>query len=132
MNYADIIYDSRLDVFKNDGDIRTTSFTVSGTLNGSSMRTFTAPTITVDSPDFGVLMFDNSRKHSGQYRGMAHQYGTLVRETTNNSDLTLELTMRVTGNNIVFSGTLMNAYSTSVALQSTVINFIYIPYTYTI
>ena len=133
MNYSGVLFDSRLDVFKNDGSIRTASFTVSGSLAGSSTQVWTATPVSIPGADYAIVMFDNSSKHSGSFKSIPLQNGsTLIREVSFNSDLTLLLDMKINDGTITFSGRLINPYSVAVSLQATIINFKYVPYNYTI
>jgi hypothetical protein len=126
--YDEALINSDLDAFKNSGAIQTASATLSGNLGAGQRVTATTTPITVTSPDFAQFLFDNSQKHSGKFKNIVLEQYTMVYESTNLSELTCELAIIITGTQVSFSASLFNPYAVTVALQSTTINFRYIPY----
>lgn len=122
------IMNSDLDAFKNSGAIRTASFTFSGVIGAGQAASRTTSPITVESPDFAQILFDNSAYHSGKFKNVALELDTMVHETTMGSDLGIVLSSRVVGNQIFIQGDMFNPYNVPVTLSSTTINFQYIPY----
>lgn len=129
--YDNHLLNSDLDAFKNSGVIKDASLTFSGTV-GAGAEQIQQTTITVENPDYAQILFDNSNKHSGRFKSMQIVAYTLVFESTNGSELGVDLTLRISGSQVTVHGRLFNPYSIPVALQSTTINFKYIPYEGTI
>lgn len=126
--YDNNLMNSDLDAFKNSGTIQAASATLSGNLGAGQRLTVTTTPITVTSPDFAQFLFDSSTKHSGKFKNIVLEQVTMVYESTNLSELTCELAIIITGTQVSFSASLFNPYAITVALQSTTINFRYIPY----
>jgi hypothetical protein len=129
--YDDKLIDSDLDAFKNSGAIQTASLNFGGSVGAGSEMVRTAQLV-LPSIDFYQILFDSSTKHSGKFKSMQIGPYTLVHESTRDSELGVDLTVIVTGNIITIRGSLFNPYDTSVNLDSTTLNFRYIPYEATI
>ncbi len=127
-DYDNRMFSSDLDAYRSDGVVYTDSITFSGNLGASASLTETSTGITITDLDFYQLLFDNSDKHSGKYRDIQLEDGTLVLETTHNSELTVRLTMVITGDVLQVEGTILNAYAGTVALTTTTINFRLVAY----
>ncbi|MCA9313840.1 hypothetical protein KDA08_06030, partial [Candidatus Saccharibacteria bacterium] len=122
-----ILINSDLDAYKNAGQIKTASFTISGTLGAGAAASWTT-SLTATSPDMGQMVFDNSIQHFGRFKSMALVPYTMVNETTNGSILSVIITQIVNGNNITLKADMMNPYPVAVNLQTTTLNFRYIPF----
>jgi len=122
-----ILIDSDLDAYKNAGQIKTASLTISGTLGGGAAASWTT-SLTATSPDMGQMIFDNSIQHFGRYKSMQLVPYTMINETTNGSLLSGIITQIINGNNITIKVDMMNPYSGAVNLQTTTLNFRYIPF----
>lgn len=125
--YDESLINSDLDAFKHEGVVRTAAVTLSGSL-GAGARTTQTATLTIPNPDFSQFLFDNDQKHSGKFKNLSLEGITMVNETTSPSELTCGLNVSISGDQVVLSATLFNPYSGSVNLQTTTINFRYIPY----
>ncbi|UOF80552.1 hypothetical protein [Caudoviricetes sp.] len=126
--YDNSLMDSDLDAFKNAGAIQTTSITMSGVIGAGQRYTVESARLTVTSPDFAQFLFDSSTKHSGKFKNLILEQYTMVYESTNLSELTCGLEVRVSGNQIYFVANMFNPYAIAVTLQTTTFNFRYIPY----
>lgn len=126
--YDNSLTNSDLDAFKNSGEVQTASVTFSGNLGAGLRSTLTSTPLAVTSPDFAQFLFDNSQKHSGKFKNIMLERYTMVRESTSLSELVCELAIISTGTLVSFSASLFNPYAITVALQTTTINFKYIPY----
>jgi len=132
-DYSSKLISSDLDAFKNNGAVLTASFTVSGSPTKGQRLNFTTGAIVVPDPDYYQILYDNSQRHSGKFRSLSLENGrTYIYETTSPSYLGLEMTTVMTATTIEIKGSVFNPYGSTVALQSTVINFRYIPYEATI
>ena len=126
--YDKALINSDLDAFKNSGELQTTSLTIGGDLDFGARLTVTSAPITITSPDFAQFLFDNSQKHPDKFKNLLLEQNTAIYESTTPGELTCELTIIVSGNQISFSATLFNPYASLVTLQDTTINFKYVPY----
>lgn len=125
--YDNQIFNSDLDAFKNSGNILDAQLIFSGSVaGGGQMQKET--TIEVENPDFAQLIFDNSAKHSGKFKNVIMERMTMAHENTNGSELGINFYLKVSGNTVTIGGLLFNPYATSVTLQTTTVNFRYIPY----
>lgn len=122
-----IIIDSDLDAYKNAGQIKTASLTISGTLGAGAAASWTT-SLTATSPDMGQMLFDNSIQHFGRFKSMTLVPYTMVDETTNNSLLLAIITQIINGNDITIKADVTNPYAGAVNLQTTTLNFRYIPF----
>lgn len=129
---SNILIDSDLDTHKNSGVIRTAALSFSGTIAaGGEMKRDAS--LSVANIDYGQILFDNNRQHSGKFKEMSLQEGiTLVLETTRSSYITVRMFTEIDGNSIKLNGWIFNPYDETITLQSTTINFRYIPYEATI
>ena len=125
--YENQIMNSDLDAFRNSGEIKTATLSVSGNLAAGSTGIF-SDTIEVEGLDLFEMLFDSSTKHSGKFKNVKSERYTLVEETTNNSELTMLLEISVAGDVITVSGRFFNPYPDTVTLQTTTLNFRCIPY----
>ncbi len=126
-DYDGRIFSSDLDAFKHSGTIQTESMTISGTIAQGAEKEVFSGEFTLSGQDLNEITFDNSQKHSGKWHGLTESR-TFVRETTTNTDLIFVLTTVVTGTTLKIRAWTMNPYAMSITLQSTVINFRYVPY----
>jgi len=76
----------------------------------------------------GQMVFDNSIQHFGRFKSMTLVPYTMVNETTNGSQLSVIITQIINGDNITIKADMMNPYSGAVNLQTTTLNFRYIPF----
>lgn len=129
--YDNEILDSDLDAFKQSG-ILTASITFSGTLGVGVEQDQLSASVPLSSVDFAQILFDNSIKHSGKFRDLSLESATMVHENTRASELQANLYLKVIDGAIQFGGSIVNPYNGSVTLQSTTINFQYIPYEATV
>lgn len=129
--YVGDIFNSDLDAFKQSG-IKTASVTYSGTLAAGEERVLSTEPITLDSLDFTQILFDNSYYHPGRYRNLSLENATMIQENTGPSELTCNTSQLIVGNTVVLQARIQNPYSIDVALATTTINFLYIPYQATI
>lgn len=128
-NYDKKLFDSDLDAFKNSGVILSSSLTFSGTLGGNGIQTQVSTPVIIPEPDLVKILFDNSIQHSGRFKDLALESGlTSVHESTTPTDLTAVLNIQVVGNQIMVVGTIFSPYSTPVSLQTTTINFRFLPF----
>lgn len=127
--YDKQLMNSDLDAFKNSGIVQTASFTFSGVLGGGAIMTQSSAIITVPSPDFMTIIFDNSVQHSGKFKNINLETGqTAINETTTPGIVLAIIDAKVSGNTIQMIGTIFNPYATPVTLQVTTINFRFMPY----
>lgn len=126
--YDNEVFNSDLDAYKNSGQIRTASLTFSGTVGGGQAYSASTSLTLTDIPDLTQILFDNSIQHSGKFKNLILEGVTLIFETTSSSYLTIGLSARINGNVIELRGDGFNPYAGAVALQSTTLNFRYIPY----
>lgn len=129
--YADKLFDSDLDAYKNSGAVLTASLNFSGSIGAGGEITRTTQ-LTVEDVDFYELLFDSSTKHSGQFKSMRIVAYSLITETTFGSEIGVDLTTIITGNIITIKGVMFNPYSSPISLSNTTFNFRYIPYEATI
>ena len=102
---------------------------MSGSVAGGAEYSQTTSTFTLSNIDFYQIQFDNSVYHSGKYRDVTlESRGTFVHETTLGSDLNAFFTPKINGNNLTITATLFNPNAGSITLQSTTINFRFVPY----
>lgn len=127
-DYDNRLFSSDLTAFKSDGTYYTGSITFSGTLGASAEQIKYTDYTTLDGPDLSHIVYDNSAKHSGKWKDMILQPNSLVAETTFASDLAVILSAEISGNQIRMKARLLNAYGSSVSLQSTTFNFKYVGY----
>lgn len=126
--YDDIMMDSDLDAYKNSDEIKTGSINFSGSIGAGAEVSQNATPFSVDDLDISEILFDNSVQHSGQFKSLRIVPFTMVHESTNDSYLGVDLRVVVQGDTITLGGTLFNPYDVPVTLDSTTINFRYIPY----
>lgn len=126
--YDGEVFNSDLDAYKNSGQIRTGSIVFSGNVGAGAAYVATTFITLASIPDLTQILFDNSVQHSGKYKNLILEGNTLVHESTNNSVLTVTLSARVSGNVVQLRGDGFNPYSVTVSIDSTTINFRYIPY----
>lgn len=126
--YNNSLMDSDLDAFKNAGTIQGVAITVSGNLAGGEQKTFTSASLSATSPDFAQFLFDNSQKHSGKFKNIILEEYTMVYDSTSLSELTVVLNVVVNNNQIYFTASMLNPYAAIATLQTTTLNFKYIPY----
>jgi len=122
MDYSDRQFSSDLSAFRSDGTVYTDSITFSGSITKGSSQTKTSSGITVNDLDFYKVLYDNSIYSSGKYRDINLEPVTLVYDTTSASELSAELSVKLTGNTITLTGTITNPYSATATLQTTTIN----------
>lgn len=131
-DYSNILTSTDLDAYRSDGVIYNDSLTFSGTLGGSDSQVKTTTGFTIPNIDFYQLLFDNSQKHSGKWRDMNLESRTLILETTSSSELTALIQSTISDNVLTVKAEVFNAYSTSVTLQTTTLNFRFVGYDTTI
>lgn len=128
-DYDNRNYSTDLDTYKHAGNgILTTTISVSGSVAGSSDATFQSSSVPITDNDYGVTMYDNSRRHSGKYKILDQEGSTFIFETTFSSYVQCRITYLVTGSSIRFKLYVLNPYSSSISLQATTINLRYISY----
>jgi hypothetical protein len=130
--YDGKIMDSDLSAFKNSGVVRTASITFSGSVGAGASVSRETPGLSVASPDFAQILFDNSYYHSGKWKSMALELQTLLHENTSPSELVIVLGLRVVGSQVFIRGDMFNPYSYSINIDAVTINFRYMPYEATI
>ena len=131
-DYDNVMISSDLDAFKNSGSIQTAALVFGGSIGAGAEIDQTAVLTLTEAPDFYEILFDSSTKHSGVFKSMRIGPYTLVHESTRDSELGVDLTVIVSGNTITIKGALFNPYDTAVTLDTTTLNFRYIPYESTI
>jgi ribulose 1,5-bisphosphate synthetase/thiazole synthase len=127
-DYSDSLANSDLDALKNSGAILTASFNFGGGVGGGSeMRRSTQ--VTLPASDFNQIYFSSSTKHPGVYKNLILEGGlTMALETTFGSELGIFIDITVADNIITISGIIFNPYSSAVNIQSTTVDFRFIPY----
>ena len=123
---------SDTDAFRNNGTIYTDSITFSGNLAASSTQTQTSNGINVANMDYFQVLYDNSIQSSGKFRDIGLENRTYILETTGNSYLLIVLRINVISGVLTITGTVLNAYSSIRALQTTTINIRVVAYDNTI
>jgi hypothetical protein len=126
--YDHTMIDSDLDAFKNSGVVKTGSITFAGSIGAGAEMSLNAAVFSVTDLDFSEIMFDNSVQHSGKFKSMRLVPFSMVHESTRDSYLGIDLRVIVVGDTITLGGSLFNPYDAPVSLDSTTINFRYIPY----
>ena len=130
-DYDNRILSSDVDAFKHSGEIQTVAMVISGNVAAGGEKTVTSEGITVDNLDFYEVTFDNSAKHSGKYHSL-NEGLTFVRDTSSGTDFTFALQALVSGSTMSFSAYVLNTTASILTLQTTTINFRYVPYEATI
>lgn len=126
--YDNEVFNSDVDAYKNSGQIRTASLTFGGSVGAGAAYSATTSLALTDIPDLTQILFDNNVQHSGKYKNLVLEGITLVHESTRNSYLTIVLSARINGNTIELRGDGFNPYNGAVVIDSTTLNFRYIPY----
>lgn len=126
--YDNSLIDSDLDAFKNSGVIQTASITFSGNVAAGAQVDRTSTPFSLAEADLAQILFDNSAKHSGKFKNLQLVPFTMVLENTFASELGVDLRTVVSNGQIYVVGSLFNPYSSVIALQSTTINFRFIPF----
>src|SRR5690349_233166 len=109
-DYSKVMISSDLDAFKNSGAIQTAALNFSGSV-GAGQEIVRTTVLTVPTVDFYQILFDSSTKHSGRFKSMQIGPYSLIFESTNGSELSVDLTVIVSGNQITIRGSLFNPYS---------------------
>lgn len=131
-DYDDRISSSDLDAFKHAGEIQTVSMTISGTVAGGAEKEVVSSGITLDGLDFNEIVFDNSSKHSGKFHNINERI-TFVLDTTSSVDFSFDLESRIsTAGVLSFRAHMLNTTASTLSLQTTTLNFRYVPYEATI
>jgi len=127
-SYTDRLFSSDLDAYRTDGNIQTRSVTFSGTLAAGAQTSQTTTAFTLSDLDFHQLLFDNSVYSSGKFRDVTLEGGTLIHETTAGSDLSAWFEPKVNNGSLTIKVNLFNPSASNVTLQSTTIDFRFVPY----
>lgn len=127
-SYANRLFSSDLDAYRSDGNIQTRSVTFSGSIGAGAQITRTTSDFTLSDVDFYQLLFDNSVYSSGKFRDVNLEGGTLIHETTGGSDLSAWFQPKVNNGVLTVTVNLFNPNAGSLTLQSTTINFRFVPY----
>jgi hypothetical protein len=122
------MYSSDLDAFRSDGVIQTRSVTFSGVVGAGMVQSKTTSTFTLANLDFYQVLFDNSFYHSGKYRDMSLEGGTFVLENTSPVELSVWFEPKINGNTLTITAKLFNPADYDVTLQTTTLNFRFVPY----
>lgn len=132
-DFRNRLLSSDTDAFKNSGSITEESVTFTGTADSGERVTETTGIIPITNPDYFQVLFDNSYYHSGKFRNMANEGGeTSIFETTNNSDLPVDITTVVTADGVELRATVFNLYAGTITFSDMTINFRLITYEATI
>lgn len=127
-DYANRMFSSDLDAYRSDGEEQSRSIIFDGTVGAGDEKSVQAVPLAYDDQDFHQISFDNSVYSSGKFRDVSLESGTMVHETTRDSDLVVEFEVKLNGDNLVISGKLFNLYDETITLQSTTINFKIVAY----
>lgn len=127
-----VIFASTLNAYKNTG-VKSGTVSVSGTVAAGAEATFDG-TVTLDAEaKFFTILVETTGgaflPGSVRWQSLPSALYYEVGASGPASSLTLLLTLVVSGNNLTLRAYTLNPYGSTITLNSTTINFKYVPYT---